>query len=228
VKKNRSSLRKFINAGATIYDKWERAFYGGPPPTKIQSLALRAPCSRFAPGLEPEWLPEVNEGLKKEFADLLFPALLNDDPAPFQELLAAMAKERSRIVSCKNGFVLYKKQSLSGRDAVTRKLGTEIPLLSPDDLISREAVMRALQKREIPGEEKAVFNAMRDLGVRLLKPGDMAYFGFRADLSKPIEVVRYFVVQKNRTINNHGMSRKKYDALNGEKHFRIALAGTGR
>ena len=182
MKKNRSSLRKFINAGASTYDKWERAFYGGPPPTKIQSLALRAPLHRFEPGLEPAWLPAVNEGLKKEFADLLFPALLRDDPAPFWELLEAMAKERRRIVSRKNGFITYKKQKLSKRDDVTRKLGTNIPILSPDDLISRRAVSRALEKVGVYSDDKTVRKAMKDLVVHLLKPGDRAYFGFRTDM----------------------------------------------
>src|SRR5580658_8578296 len=95
-KHERNTLGKLIANAPTRAAKWEIALHGDLPPTKIQMLAAQAVHWRSTEKLE-DWQVKAKERLKQDFADLLFPALVKDDPTPFNELLEAMATLRRQI-----------------------------------------------------------------------------------------------------------------------------------
>ncbi len=182
-----------------------------------------------------KWQIQEMQRLKARFADLLFPALAKDNPAPLNELLEAMAKERREISMAKNGVVVYgKKPKLTTKKEQGRHLRQAILSFKPDDLISMRAVEAHLAKWQAAySDESHVYRVMRELKVHLLSPGDTVYFAFsQTDLAtgKPKRIVcpRKFVVNGNRSITNFGMSRKEYDDLNGWKAHRVVSAGSAK
>src|ERR1035441_436514 len=100
-KAKRVTLNKQIASAPTLAKKWEMALHGGPPPTAIQRL----PSETFglsAPSPHGEkWRLGAIEQAKQRFVDLLFPALMRDDPRPFEELIEAMAKRQIGRASCR-------------------------------------------------------------------------------------------------------------------------------
>ena len=103
-KRTRMTLNKRIAAAPTQNKKWEIAAYAGLPTTQIQMLAFEIISTRVT--THPSaWKAETLERLKKRFADIFFPALLNDTPARFEELLEVMATNRREITYAKDGVV---------------------------------------------------------------------------------------------------------------------------
>lgn len=210
------------------------ALCGGAPPTKIQNLASFAVHfdSRFSTEKSEDWQIKSKERLKQDFADLLFPALLRDDPAPFNELLEAMAKLRREITFAKNGVVIYgRRPKPPAKREAGRKLRLAILDLKPDDLISMPGVLKFLESRQVEfSDESHVRRVMRELGIHLLKPGDTVYLAHSPIDQKTcqptkIRCLRKFVVNADRTITNSGMNRKEYDDLLGWKAHRVESAG---
>jgi len=217
-KRNRLTLNKQIAAAPTHAKKWQIALHGGLPPTEIQRLPPEATGLRFTTHPK-EWQAKAKEQLKQRFADQLFPALIKNDPAPFFELLEAMAKERREITYAVNGLVLYgKRPKPPEKKEAGRRLRLAILNLDPDDLISMKAVADALAKWHVMySDESHLRRVMRELEVHLLKPGERVYFSFSGFGDQPKKWLRKLIVEKNGTATNHGMTRKEYDALGGLK-----------
>src|ERR1041384_8123791 len=79
----RMTLNKLIASAPTLAKKWETALHGGKPPTTIQRLPSEAfGLDTYSPHGS-EWQAWAINQLKQKFTDLLFPALMKDDPEPF-------------------------------------------------------------------------------------------------------------------------------------------------
>jgi len=229
-KRTRLTLNKQIARAPTHAKKWEIALHGGLPPTQIQMLPSQATGLRFSSHPE-DWNIKAKEQLKGRFAQLLFPALMENNPAPFLELLEAMAKERREVTRFDNGLVLYgRRPKPPKKKEAGRKLRLAILSLTPDDLISMRAVLKSLENCEIEySDESHVRRVMREMDIHLLKPGDTVYLRFSEfDLHtgepKEWQCVRKFVVEQNGTVTNYGLSQAAYDELRGWKAHRVRLA----
>jgi hypothetical protein len=97
--RKRNTLNKLIASASTLAQKWEIALHGGKPPTPIQRLPFEAVGLATPSAHGPEWQAQAINQLKQTFADLLLPALMKDDPKPFEELIQAMAHRRKTTVS---------------------------------------------------------------------------------------------------------------------------------
>jgi len=231
-KKVRLTLNKQIAAASTRAQKWEIALLGGRPPSAIQNLPSQAFVLR-GPSLHGEdWRANAIKQTKQHFADLLFPALLNDNPKPFQELLEAMASRRKREVSLEN-FVGQQCEGLRKKPTkkeMGRRLRLALLNLSPDDLLSMHKVLTFLADRQIEfSDESHVRRVMRELHIHLLKHGDTVYFGWsNVDVSsgnpKRWKCVRKLTVEQNGKTTNVGLSRRQYDDLLGWKAHTVQPA----
>lgn len=223
VRRSRLTLNKQIAAAPTRAEKKDIAAWGGKPPTEIQMLVTTVYINRSFANPK-KWQIQEMERLKARFADLLFPALTKDDPAPFDELLTAMAQQRREITAAKDGFVLYGKRSkLKTKKEQGRRLRQAILSLKPDDLVSMRAVEAHLEKcNAVYSDESHVRRVMRELKVQLLKLGDIVYFRFGE------KCPRKFIVERNGKIKNYGMNRSDYDALNGLKAHAVVPAPTDK
>jgi len=231
VKKKRLTLNKLIANAPTRAAKWEIALHGGFPPTKIQMLALQAVHWDFMTENLEDWQIKAKERLKQDFADLLFPALVKNDPAPFHELLEAMAKLRREITFTKDGLVIYgKRPKPPAKKEAGRRLRQAILDLEPDDLTSMQAVLKFLDSRNVEySDESHVRRVMREMDVHLLKSGDTVYFGFskiNLQTGGPEKWVclRKLIVGERGETKNFGMSREKYDDLLGMKAHTVSPA----
>src|ERR1035437_3872146 len=236
-KHKRTTLNKLIARAPTRAAKWKIALHGGLPATKIQMLAAFAVHWRFITEELEDWQIKAKERLKQDFADLLFPALVNNDPAPFNELLEAMATLRREITFAKDGLVVFgNRPKPSAKKEAGRKLRLAILDLKPDDRVSIQAVFKFLESRQVEfSDESHVRRVMREMKIHLLQPGDTVYLGFAPlDPTAPTtgrpqkEFVRLrkFVVNRDRMITSFGMSREKYDALWGCKAHYVVPAAT--
>lgn len=218
-KQSRATLNKQIAAAPTLAERREIAGWGGKPPTEIQMLVTMVNGNRSFVNPEKSAIQE-RARLKARFADLLFPALIKDNPAPFNELLEAMAKERRELTTAKDGVLVYgKRPKPPAKKELGRRLRQAVLSLKPDDLISMRAVEAHLAIWEVSySDESHLRRVMRELNVKLLKPGDTVYFRFGE------KCVRKFTVGENGKITNFGMSRQDYDALNGLKAHAVVPA----
>ncbi len=228
-KRNRLTLNKQIATAPTHAKKWETALHGGNPPTAIQRLpseafGLHKPSPHGA-----EWQAKAIGQAKQRFADLLFPALMNDDPKPFEELLQAMAHRRKTEVSL-DEFIrrqMEERKRKPSKKEMGRRLRLALLNLSPDDLTSMRAVLRFLDGFQTEySDESHVRRVMRELNIHLLKLGDTVYFRFsETDLHtgnpKKWLCPRKIIVGQNGTATNFGISRKEYDELLGWKGHRV-------
>ena len=165
----------------------------------------------------------------KGLQTFLFPALMKDNPQPFEELLAAMAHRRRTTVSL-DEFVRRQEQA-SKRKPSKKEMGRRLRLtvldLHPDDLTSMRAVLIYLGSRQVEySDESHVRRVMRELDIHLLKPGETVFFYFsvvdlRTGQPKKWHCLRKIIVGKNGTATNYGMSRKEYDELLGCKSHRV-------
>jgi hypothetical protein len=178
--KLRNTLNKQIASAPTRAAKWEIALTGGLPATKIQMLATQAVHWKFSTEKLEDWQLQAKERLKQDFADLLFPALVESAPTPFNELLEAMAKLRREITFAKDGLVIYgNRPKPPAKKEAGRKLRLAIIDLQPDDLASMRAVLKFLESRQVEfSDESHVRRVMREMDVHLLTPGDTVYLAF--------------------------------------------------
>jgi len=223
-KRKRSTLNKLIASAPTHATKWERALHAGYPPTAIQCLPSEAFGLQKPSAHGVEWQSKAIAQAKQKFAELLFPALMNDDPKPFEELLEAMAYRRKTEVSLDEFIRCQKKHS---KKETGRRLRLALLNLSPDDLTSIPVVLNFLDSHLIEySDESHVRRVMRELDVELLKQGDTVYFRFseiNLPTGEPKKWVcpRKIVVEQNGTAANYGMSRKDYDGLLGWKAHQV-------
>jgi hypothetical protein len=179
---NRNTLNKKIAAAKTIGEKWLSALNGGEPPTEIQFLARQATALRKSlnnpnqPATHGPGFHTTCEQLNQRFTRLLFPALLEDNPAPFAELLEAMAKSRRSECRDLNEFISrmeeYSKQPVSKKES-GRRLRLALLGLWPDQLLSMGSVIKSLSERGLYKlDERHVRRTMREIDVHLLRPGE--------------------------------------------------------
>jgi hypothetical protein len=185
---NRNTLNKKIAAAKTTAGKWEIALHGGEPPTEIQFLPTQATGLRKSlndpnqPAKHgPGFYTKACEQLKQRFTRLLFPALLEDNPAPFAELLEAMAKSRRSECRDLNEFISkmeeYSKQPVNKKES-GRRLRLALLSLWPDQLLSMGSVIKSLNEQGLSNfDESHVRRTMREIDVHLLRPGE--YFIYR-------------------------------------------------
>ena len=231
-KKTRLTLNKQIADAPTHAKKWELALHGGKPPTAIQSLPMQAFGLQNPSPHGVEWQQKAIEQAKQRFADLLFPALMEDDPQPFEELLAAMAHRRKTTVSL-DEFVRRQQQASKlkpSKKELGRRLRLALLNLSPDDLTSMRGVLNFLARFKAEySDESHVHRVMSELDIHLLKRGDTVYFRFSeidpaTGNPKKWFCPRKIVVGRNGTTTNSGMSRKDYEGLLGWKTHRVQPA----
>jgi hypothetical protein len=229
-KQTRLTLNKQIAAAPTRAQKWEIALHGGKPPTAIQQLPFQVIGLATPSPFGADWQTKAIEQAKKRFAELLFPALMKDDPRPFEELIQAMARRRKTTVSL-DEFVrrkqLQQKMKPTKKEA-GRKLRLAILNLKPDDLTSMPAALKFLDSRNVEySDESHVRRVMREMDIHLLKPGDTVYFGFskinlQTGAPEKWMCLRKLIVGKRGEAKNLGMSRKKYDDLLGMKAHSVS------
>ena len=144
-KRKRMTLGNLIASAATHADKWHIALRGDKPLTAIQFLPYEAGGFAFASPHGPEYQAAALNQLKQKFTDLLLPALIKDDPKPFEELLEAMAQKR-RTCSSSPQYAGLKKAALKQKPSkkeVGRRLRLALLSLSPDDQIEQRMVENA-------------------------------------------------------------------------------------
>lgn len=146
----RMTLNKLIASAPTRAKKWQTALHGGSPPTAIQQLPIEAIGLATPSAHGPEWQAREISHLKQKFADLLLPALMNDDPKPFEELLEAMAHRRKTTVS----WAKYtrrqqqEKRTKPAKKEMGRRFRLALLGLGPADLLNIQTVKAALAKEE--------------------------------------------------------------------------------
>ena len=233
-KRKRTTLNKLIASAASRADKWNIALLGGKPRTEIQNLPF------FVFGLQnpsphgEEWRLQTIEVWKKKFADLFFPALMKDDPRPFEELLEAMAHRRKTTFPI-DEFVRRMNKERYGRPTkkeMGRRFRLALLSLTPDELLNIKTVKEALEKDEkrfqdfylnfdfrYYADDSAIYAAMKELNLRFLQPGD------RARWTCGGKVVRMLEILPDGTAKESGMTLKelqKLPAHNSETNFRNA------
>jgi len=180
---NRNTLNKKIAAAKTTAGKWEIALHGGEPPNDIQFLPTQATALRKSLNGPNQlakhgqrFYTKACEQLKQRFTRLLFPALLEDNPAPFVGLLEAMAKSRRSECRDLNEFISkmeeYSKQPVSKKES-GRRLRLALLSLWPDQLLSMKAVLQGIDRWGAPYDDAShVRRVMRKIDVHLLRPAE--------------------------------------------------------
>ena len=173
---------------------------GGLPPSKIKILAEHSVyLGSYAENLTAGQL-KSKELLKRDFADLLFPALVKNDPAPFNELLEAMAKLRREITFAKNGVIVRGKMPKTPpKKEVGRRFRDALFNLLPDDLINIQTVKTALQKAgdcfvDNDGEpffadDSKIYHTMAEVNISFLKPGDVATWAVKGKVVRVLRIL---------------------------------------
>jgi hypothetical protein len=223
--KTRQTLNKHIASAPTLADKWEVAIHGGKPPSAIQKLPAQAfRINNPALSHGPEWNTKVMQQLKKKFVDLLLPALIKDDPRPFEELLEAMAYRRKTTVSLDEFIRRREKQKKKkpSKKEIGRKFRLALISLKPDDLLNINTVKEAIAKRESweswedDGKDKnvsfyhddsALYATMKELNLRFLQPGDKARW------TRDGKVIRTLEIMPDGSVKNSKMTRVQVEAL---------------
>ena len=233
-KAKRITLNKQIASAPTLAKKWEVALHGGPPPTAIQRLPSEAfGLSARSPHGE-KWRLGAIEQLKQRFVNLLLPALMRDDPRPFEELIEAMAKRRRTEVSFEE-FVRRQEKARKMRPTkkeVGRRLRLALLGLRPDDLLNMRTVKAALAKVErafqewhgfdfsLAPDDAKIYAVMKQLNLTFLQPG------YRARWISGGKVIRRLEIQADGKPKVSGLTLSELDALGG--HVCQALVPTGK
>ena len=95
--KPRQTLQRQIAAAPTHAQKWKIAVEAGNPLSEIERLTLDAAMLRRVSQHGKEWQDEALARLKESFATALFPALMQDKPEKFEDLIRAMADTRNQL-----------------------------------------------------------------------------------------------------------------------------------
>jgi hypothetical protein len=219
--RKRTTLDKMIAAAPTRAEKWEIALNGGKPLTEIQNLPF------FVFGLQnpsphgEEWRLQTIEGWKKKFADLLFPALMKDDPRPFEEILEAMARRRKTSLSLEE-FVRRQKEQRKikpSKKEIGRRLRLALLDLWPDELLNIQTVKAALNKKQatyqqtcdhdinLYYDDSKIYAVMKELNLRFMQPGEAARWIYGKN------VVRKLTIQPDGTPKVEGMTLEEIQAL---------------
>ena len=227
----RTTLNKLIATAPTLAKKWEIALHGGQPPTPIQRLPSEAFALSTPSAHGPEWQAQAIEQVKEKFVGLLFPALMKDDPTPFEELVEAMAYRRKTEVSIEE-FIRRQEQHRRKKPAkkeIGRRFRLALLNLHPDDLLNIQTVKAALEKVErefskwhgfdftLFADDSAIYATMKELNLRLLRPGDAARWTCAG------KIVRMLQIQTDGTPKETGMTLKQVEALGSytcETNFR--------
>ena len=129
---------------------------------------------------------------------MFFPALLNDTPKPFEELLEVMATNRREITYAKGGVVVWgNRPRLPRKKEQGRRLRQMILDLEPDDLVSIKAVESQLAKWAVEYSDVShVYRVMRELKVQLLKPGDTVFFHYSPMNLQTLEPTKWQCLRK--------------------------------
>lgn len=233
-KAKRITLNKQIASAPTLAKKWEVALHGGPPPTAIQRLPSEA-FGLGAPSAHGEkWRLGAIEQLKQRFVNLLLPALMRDDPRPFEELIEAMAKRRRCEVSF-DEFVRRQDKARKVRPTkkeVGRRLRLALLGLRPDDLLNMRTVKAALGKVErafqewhgfdfsLAPDDAKIYAVMKQLKLTFLQPG------YRARWISGGKIVRRLEIRADGTPKVSGLTLSELEALGG--HLCQALVPAGK
>jgi hypothetical protein len=222
-KTKRVTLNKQIASAPTLAKKWEVALHGGPPPTAIQRLPLEAFGLDQTSAHGPEWQAKAIEQLKQRFADLLLPALMRDDPRPFEELIEAMAKRRRTSVSLEE-FVRRQDKARKVRPTkkeIGRRLRLALLSLRPDDLLNIRTVKAALAKEEkafqqwhgfdfsLAPDDAWIYAVMKQLNLTFMQRG------YRARWISGGKVVRTLEILHDGTPKVSGLTLGELEALGG-------------
>ncbi|MCU0785666.1 MAG: hypothetical protein MUF81_16800 [Verrucomicrobia bacterium] len=222
-------MNKQIAAASTVAQKWQVAIAGGVAPTPIQQLPFNAFALKTPVPNDPEWQQweaEVKERLKQEFAQLLFPALIKNDPLPFQELIEAMGD----CNRCRGSLIHYTRMNKKTKKLPSKKqekgrfLAQVLTSLEPEDFQSWKTLMEALDKVGADYYDQShLCKAMKRIAgtatgwpYRLLKPGD----AFRWKIRGPNgqwKIVRELLVKSDGTLLSRGLSREKCESIPNKK-----------
>lgn len=166
-KKERITLNKQIANARTHAQKWEIAVNGGKPPTPIQRfvqsvVGLDGPLpTNFGDGWE-EWQVGAIKRAQEEFVQLFFPALMRDNPEPFEELLKALADRRK--LRSGRGAPISKKVEKG------RRLRLALLTMLPAERSDIKMVKKMLGKWRIEyTDEPAIYSTMKELGLQFTK-----------------------------------------------------------
>ena len=227
----RITLNKLIAGAPTLAEKWEIALQGGKSPTAIQRLPFEAIGLAMPSPHGAEWQAQAIAQTKKKFVDIFFPALMKDDPKPFEELIQAMAYRRKTTVSL-DEFIRRKNQQRKikpTKKEIGRRFRLALINLKPDELLNIKTVKAALAKEELRlsdfyqnfdsslyCDDSAIYAAMKELNLRFFRPGDAARWTCGG------KVIRILEILPDGTPRVSGMKLEQVEALPGytcEKSF---------
>jgi hypothetical protein len=218
-KRTRNTLNRLIAGAPTHEEKWQNALIGGLPPTKIQALVTHTVFLGSHTEKLTDEQSQAKERLKRDFADLLFPALVKNDPAPFNELVEAMAVLRREITFAKDGVIVFgKRPKTPPKKEKGRRFRLALLSLDPDDLLNIQTVKAALAKEyahypdgnSFYSDDSAIYAAMEELNLRFLQPGDCARWTAGG------KVVRTLKILPDGTAKESGMTLAAIQALPGK------------
>lgn len=222
--RKRNTLNTQIAAAATLAEKSDIALRGGQPEfTEIQTLAwltaLQPPCP-----FGEEALAKMVVGYKQKVADLLFPALVNNDIQIFEELILEMKKQRRDRINLEKALRTSSQASAPKKNKPSKKeIGRQFRLalmfLDPDDLLNIQTVKTALEKIEnnLPdnyklfSDDSKIYAVMKELKIRFLQPGDKAEW--RATTG---QVLRQLQILSDGTPKIMGMTLQELSLVNNK------------
>ena len=223
-KRSRATLNKQIASAPTLAEKSDIALRGGQPAfTEIQTLAwltaLQPPCR-----VGEEDFAKMVKSYKQKVADLLFPALVNNDIQVFEELILAMKKQRKNRLNLEAALRRPKQAGIQkahqpSKKEIGRQLRVALMFLNPDDLLNIRTVKAALEKIEgsLPdnhrlfSDDSKIYAVMKELKIRFLKPGDKAEW--RSDGGK---VLRQLQTLPDGTPKIVGMTLQEISQVNNK------------
>jgi hypothetical protein len=191
----RATLNALIAAAPTWAQKWHKALTDGKPPlSPIHQLAQNAagyaePHSpKTVASVKKEFGLDLDESdalaknkLKAELADLLFPALVAGNTAPFEQIIQGIRDyRRSQRLCAKTLDELKDRQcQLPSKRERGRLQRLALLNLGPDDLLNIGTAKAAIARFDkhpsgwcLFPEDATIYALMKELEIRFLRPGD--------------------------------------------------------
>jgi hypothetical protein len=209
----RNTLNKQIASATTFAQKWELALIGGTPTTPIQELPRTAAMLRDLTLRPPMSKAEAIERLKAQFANLLFPALMEDKSGPLEELIEAMAQRRRNP-----NLLAFHLAKPGEKKEAGRKLRLALLTTEPEDRVSLAAVCKYLDRTQVDYPDQShVWKIMQEVSKPLLKSGDRVQWFANLKWSKKKEVGMTRLIQGENGLWQIGMLIRELLVTQGGK-----------
>ena len=168
----RNTLNKQIASAPTFADKWQVLANGGRPATDLEMNVFWVTHFRLHSGPGHKLPADVAGGIKAQFADALFPALVSGDKKPFKQLMEIM-DAANQTQGNLYSYLLRKNKLDTPTKQDRLKLKWALANVEVEDRVSIKAACDYLNKLEVKYRDASdVWHTLRQVGRPLLKPGD--------------------------------------------------------